>query len=104
MFPLPEGSKPCDFEFFVVGDKLYGVAGALSVPTGSEDEGASIYIVDMETLKVVSTIKPMDELGLERCAHLHDVFPTVDDGVVTLFCQAWNGGDFAVLTQAKSPK
>ena len=95
---------PCDFEFFVTNDKLYGVAGALSAPKGSVDTGASIYIVDMETLKVVSTIKPKDELGLAGCAHLHDVFPTVDDGVVTLFCQGWNGGDFAVLAQMKGSK
>ena len=56
----------------------------------------------MKTLKVVSTIKPRDELGLNKFVHLHNVFPTVDDGAVTLFCQAWNGGDFAVLRQAKT--
>lgn len=99
MFPLPEGSMPCDFEFFVADDKLYGVAGALSAPKGSADSGAAIYIVDMETLKVVSTVRPRDDLGLPGWKHLHDVFPTVDDGVVTLFCQAWNRGDFAVLSQ-----
>ena len=97
MFPMPEGSKPCDFEFFVFDGKLHGVAASLNKPSGSEDGGASIYIVDMETLKVVSTIKPKDELGLSKFVHLHNVFPTVDDGEVTLFCQAWNTGDFAVL-------
>ena len=70
MFPMPEGSKPCDFEFFVFDDKLYGVAASLNKPSGSKDGGASIYIVDMKTLKVVSTIKPKDELGLNRFSHV----------------------------------
>ncbi|MEE2888401.1 MAG: hypothetical protein VX951_13305 [Planctomycetota bacterium] len=104
MFPLPTGSKPCDFEFFVVDGKLYGVAGGLMKPAGSKDKGASVYIVDMETMKVVSTIKPKDELGLGPFTHLHDAFATVDDGVVTLFCQAWNLGDFAVLRQVPKAK
>jgi hypothetical protein len=99
MFPLPDGSKPCDFEFFKQAGKLYGVAASLNKASGSKDTGAAIYIVDMETLKIVSTIKPKDELGLSRFTHLHNVFPCVDDGVVTLFCQAWNIGDFAVLSQ-----
>lgn len=99
MFPLPDGSKPCDFEFFRQNGKLYGVAASLNRANGSKDKGAAIYIVDMETLKIVSTIKPKDELGLERFTHLHNVFPCVDDGAVTLFCQAWNIGDFAVLRQ-----
>ena len=100
MFPLPDGSKPCDFEFFKQDGKLYGVAASLNKANGSKDTGAAIYIVDMETLKIVSTIKPKDELGLSRFTHLHNVFPCVDDGVVMLFCQAWNVGDFAVLRQA----
>lgn len=102
MFPLPEGSKPCDFEFFVSGGKLYGVAASLNVAKENKerDKGAAIYIVDMKTLKIVSTIRPKDELGLDKFRHLHNVLATVDKGVVTLFCQAWNGGDFAVLQQA----
>ena len=58
----------------------------------------------METLKVISTIKPMDELGLKKFRHLHNVFPSVDEGGVTLFCQAWNPGDFAILRQTKAVK
>ena len=58
----------------------------------------------MATLKIVSTIKPKDELGLKKFNHLHNVLATVDDGAVTLFCQAWNGGDFAVLAQVKGSK
>ncbi len=107
MFPLPDGSKPCDFEFFVLKDKLYGVACSLNTSNKNKkkgDKGAAIYIVDMETLKIISTIKPKDELGLERFSHLHNVFPSVDDGVVTLFCQAWNVGDFAVLRQVIKTK
>ena len=102
MFPLPEGSKPCDFEFFVQDGKLYGVAASLDAAKDSDADGAAIYVVDMETLKVVSTIKPKQELGLDRFVHLHNVFPVIDDGRVTLFCQAWNPGDFAVLRQIKA--
>jgi hypothetical protein len=103
MFPMPDGSKPCDFEFFAVGDKLYGVAASLNTSNENKkkgDKGAAIYIVDMTTLKIVSTIKPKDELGLKKFTHLHNVFPSVDEAGVTLFCQAWNTGDFAILRQA----
>ena len=37
-----------------------------------------------------------------RCPLGHHVFATVDDGAVTLFCQAWNVGDFAVLRQKQA--
>jgi hypothetical protein len=107
MFPMPAGSKPCDFEFFTMNKKLYGVASSLKPSTDNRkkgDKGAAIYIVDMETLKVISTIKPMDELGLKKFRHLHNVFPSVDEGGVTLFCQAWNPGDFAILRQTKAVK
>ncbi|MEO0478388.1 MAG: hypothetical protein AAF196_02790 [Planctomycetota bacterium] len=99
MFALPAGSKPCDFEFFVLDDRLYGVAASLNVSAGAEGTGAAIYIVDMSTLEIVSTVRPKDELGLENFVHLHNVFPVVEDGRVRLFCQAWNPGDFAVLEQ-----
>ena len=99
MFALPKGSKPCDFEFFLLGEKLYGVAASVNKPQGSKNTGASIFIVDMATLKIASTIKPKDESGLAGFTHLHNVFASVDDGRVTLHCQAWNGGDFAILRQ-----
>ncbi len=102
MGPLPEGSKPCDFEFFVLGDKLYGVAASLTKSRVADGPGAAIYSVDMANLEVVSTIKPKDELGLDKFVHLHNVFPVVEDGRVTLFCQAWNPGDFAVLRQVEA--
>lgn len=102
MFAMPEGSKPCDFEFFVLHEKLYGVAASLNVADGSADQGASIYIVDMETLKIVSTIKPKDELGLEKFVHLHNVFATVAGDTVSLYCQSWNPGDFAILRSVAS--
>lgn len=104
MFPLPDGSKPCDFEFFVVGGKLYGVAASLNTATDSDDTGAAIYIVDMDELQIVATVKPRDELDLESFFHLHNVFPVVDDGRITLFCQAWSPGDFAVLRQVLPAK
>ena len=99
MFALPAGSKPCDFEFFLLDDELYGVAASLDVAHGRKDTGASIYIVKMSTLEVVSTVRPRDELGLDNFVHLHNVFPVVEQGRVKLFCQAWNPGDFAVLRQ-----
>ena len=107
MFPMPDGSKPCDFEFFALDGKLYGVAASLDASADNRkkgDKGAAVFIVDMSTLKIVSTIKPKDELGLVKFTHLHNVFPTVDAEGVTLFCQSWNPGDFAILRQTKPIK
>lgn len=103
MFPLPEGSKPCDFEFFNMNGKLYGVAASLNVAKGVKGSGASVHIVDMETLEIVGSVSPKDDLGLEKFVHLHNVFPVVENGRLTLFCQAWNPGDFAILRQV-APK
>ena len=92
----------------LANDTLYGVAASLNTVEREQedqgDKGAAVYIVDMKTLKVVSTIKPKDELGLAKFSHLHNVFPSVDEDGVTLFCQAWNVGDFAILRQSKAAK
>jgi hypothetical protein len=101
MFPLPAGSKPCDFEFFVLGDKLYGVASSLEPAKRDDHDGASIYIVDMDTLKVVSSITPKDDLGLTTFDHHHNTLPRVVDGRIYLYDQAWKNGDFAIYRQVK---
>ena len=99
MFPLPTGSRPCDFEFFLLENKLYGVAASLEVAKRDEHEGASIYIVDMDTLKVVSSITPKDDLGLSKFDHHHHALPRIVDGQIHIYDQAWKDGDFAVYRQ-----
>ena len=99
MFPLPEGSRPCDFEFFVKDEKLYGVAASLTTRSGSSDAGASIYIIDMESLEVVQRVRLKDDFELPRFDHIHCVLPIMEQGRLTLCCQAWNPGDFAILRE-----
>lgn len=91
---LPEGSLPCDIDFL----EEYAVVGCLKGPGGKTP--APAYILDREG-KVISTIRPKADLGLELFTHIHNVtWHTVGEGEsrkVYLLCQAWNPGGFAVL-------
>ena len=61
---LPRGSLPCDIDY--AGE--YAIVGCLLGPDRSK--GAPIYILKDD--KVVSTIMPREELGLENFKHIHN--------------------------------
>ena len=71
------------------------VVGALHGP--DRDKGAPVYILKGD--KVVSTIMPKEELGLEKFQHIHNATMRTVEGKIYLIVQAWNPGDFAVLEQ-----
>ena len=71
------------------------VVGSLYDPDRSK--GAPIYILEDD--RIVSTIRPKDELGLENFQHVHNAVMVEIAGKLYLIAQAWNPGDFAVLEQ-----
>ena len=90
---LPQGSFPCDIDF----EGGYAVVGCLHGP--DRNLGAPIYLLKDD--KLVSTVMPKEELGLEKFTHIHNaVMVTVND-TFYLIAQAWNPGDFAILEQVK---
>lgn len=88
---LPLGSFPCDVDY--LGD--LGVVGALHGP--DRPLGAPIYILEDD--KLVSTILPKAELGLENFQHVHNAVLHRANGKLYVIAQAWNPGDFAILEQ-----
>ena len=88
---LPHGSYPCDVDYL---DNL-GVVGALHGP--DRPQGAPIYILEDD--KLVSTILPKAELGLEKFQHVHNAVLHRANGKLYVIAQAWNPGDFAVFEQ-----
>lgn len=62
---LPEGSTVCDVDIW--GD--YALAPCLNGPAKSP---GPIYIVNLKTKKIVSVIKPKEELGFTDAQHIHD--------------------------------
>jgi hypothetical protein len=89
---MPAGSLPCDVDY--VGP--YAVVGALDGPDRSK--GAPIYLFEDDRL--VSTLFPKDDLGLENFKHIHNAVLRQAGGKLYVIAQAWNPGDFAVLEQA----
>ena len=88
---LPAGAWPCDVDYL----ESYAVVGCLYGPDRSK--GAPVYLLEGD--KVISTILPREELGLEKFQHVHNaVMQRVGDRYY-LILQAWNPGDFAVLEQ-----
>jgi hypothetical protein len=73
------------------------VIGCLHGP--DREKGAPVYIV--KDGKVVSTIMPKEELGLERFTHIHNAVMVEVGQRLFLIAQAWNPGDFAVLEQVQ---
>ncbi len=88
---LPSGSYPCDVDYL---DDL-GVVGALHGP--DRPQGAPIYILENDRL--VSTILPKAELGLDKFQHVHNAVLHRANGKLYVIAQAWNPGDFAVFEQ-----
>ena len=90
----PEGSFPCDIDY----EGKYDFIGSLNNP--DKTKGAPVYILQND--KVVSTILPKEELGLEKFMHIHNATMRTIDGKIYLIVQAWNPGDFAILEQVKN--
>jgi hypothetical protein len=62
---LPAGSTVCDVD--LLGD--YALAPCLNGPNNSP---GPIYIINLKTKAIVSTIKPKEELGYTDAQHIHD--------------------------------
>ena len=88
---LPEGAYPCDVDY------LEDLALVACLQGPEKDQGAPVYI--LKEGKIISTILPKEELGLERFQHVHNAVLTRYQGKLYIVLQAWNPGDFAVLEQ-----
>ncbi len=92
---LANGSRPCGINYTRWNERWYAVVGSLDDP--NPDRPAPIYILDAETYELISTIRPKEELGIEKCDHLHNVIWHQHDGKLFLVCQSWNPGHYFVL-------
>ena len=88
---LPSGSLPCDINYL----DCYAVVPCLDGPDRSK--GAPLYILAND--KLISTIMPKDELGLDNFKHLHNAVLRKIGNKLYIIMQAWNPGDFAILEQ-----
>ena len=88
---LPEGSYPCDIDYA----HDLAVVGCLHGP--DRDKGAPIYLLKDD--KIISTIMPKEELGLENFQHIHNAVLVEANGTLHIIAQSWNPGDFAILRQ-----
>jgi hypothetical protein len=88
---MPAGSLPCDIDYL----GRYAVVAALDGP--DRNKGAPIYLLEDERL--VSTLFPKDDLGLENFKHVHNAVLRQIGGKLYVIAQAWNPGDFVILEQ-----
>jgi hypothetical protein len=88
---LPAGSMPCDIDYL----GRYAVVPALDGP--DRKRGAPIYLLEDDRL--VSTLFPSEDLGLENFKHIHNAVLREVGGKLYVIAQTWNPGDFAILEQ-----
>jgi hypothetical protein len=88
---LPAGSMPCDIDYL----GRYAVVPALDGP--DRKRGAPIYLLEDDRL--VSTLFPSEDLGLENFKHVHNAVLRQVGGKLYVIAQTWNPGDFAILEQ-----
>ena len=96
---LPAGSWPCGINTIEHDGRWLSVIGSLVDP--EENRPAPIYIVDADTFEVLSTIRPKEDLGLDKVQHLHNVVWHVHNDNLYLVCQAWNPGFYFVLERVR---
>lgn len=82
--------NPCDIDFVEHGGERLMVAGCLTGP----DQGVVQILRDGE---VVSTLRPLKDLGLNQFRHVHNAAGVVVDGKLYVLCYGWNPGCYAVL-------
>jgi hypothetical protein len=88
---MPKGSLPCDIDYL----GRYAIVASLDGPDPSK--GAPIYILEDD--KLISTIMPKEDLGLQNFKHNHNAVLQKIGNKFYVIVQAWNPGDFAVLEQ-----
>ena len=88
---MPLGSFPCDIDYL----DGYAVVGSLHGP--DRGQGAPIYILEGDRL--MSTVMPKSDLGLEKFQHVHNAVLHKIGGKYYVIAQAWNPGDFAIFEQ-----
>lgn len=94
-FAMPADSRPCGIDYCQWQGQWYAAVGSLDDPDRSRP--APIYILDGASHAVISTIRPKEELGIERADHIHNVTWHMYDGALFLICQSWNPGFYFVL-------
>jgi hypothetical protein len=91
---LPAGSAVCDVDIW--GDYL--LAACL---TGPNRTPGPLYVINHRTKRIVSTIKPKEELGYEFAQHMHDAcWYFTGNGrrrEVYIVFTAWNPGGIGAL-------
>jgi hypothetical protein len=93
--PLPEGAWPCGIDYINWDGQALAVIGCLHDP--DKERPAPIYIVDAHSFEIVSTIRPKEDLGLDRVQHVHNVVWHVHGNNLYLIGQSWNPGFYFVL-------
>ena len=96
---LPPGSTVCDVD--VWGD--YALAPCLDGPKGADGKATHgpIYIINLKTKTIVSTVRVKDDLGYELADHIHDAAWYVrgkgDDREVYILFTNWNPGGVGAI-------
>ncbi len=97
-YPLPAGSRPCGIDYIQYQGQWLAAVGSLDAPEAGRP--APIYILDAERYAVLSTLRPKEDLGIERADHIHNVVWHQHNGRLFLICQSWNPGHYFVLELA----
>lgn len=99
--PLPPASRPCGIDYKHWRGHWYAVVGSLDDP--QKGRPAPIYVLDADNYRVISTIRPKEDLGVELADHIHNVVWHEHNGKLFLVVQAWNPGCYFVLAHVDLP-
>jgi len=88
---MPKGSLPCDIDYL----GHYAIVASLDGP--DPNKGAPIYILEDD--KLISTIMPKEEFGLQNFKYNHNAVLQKIGNKYFIIVQAWDPGDFAILEQ-----
>lgn len=91
------GGDVCDVDFVEWQGERLMVAGCLKSGAPNQPGAEPGFVVILRDGKVVSTLKPKVDLGLEEFQHIHNAAGVVVDGKLFVLCYGWNPGCYAVL-------
>lgn len=87
-----EEARPCDADFVTYRGERLIVSGCLR---GPDDSPGLVKIV--RDGKVVSTLRPKLDLGIQEVDYIHDAVAVVIDNKLYVVCYGYNPGCFVVL-------
>jgi hypothetical protein len=96
---LPYNAWLCNLDVINWRGRWLGVIACLYNTDEAKTEPAPVFVVDMTTYEVLSTIQPKVDFGVERAQRMHNAVWHEHDGRLFIIGHSWQPGKLMIFEQ-----